>query len=288
MKVSALALITLSSALSVACGAAPAKPVTPAAVAIVAPKAPPVADEPEVTVDDPPEDSSASKARQAALDEAAAFGVQGLLGGDSSEAPSDDEQRAAIIEALMNQAGGNTLSGLGGGGAVGVNVGGGSVGGVVGGSGLVMRGGGVGHGPGPIAISNAALAGSTAVVQRLGASSSLETQAKTSGKKPVAPTRITLVSLKAQGLTVDATSGVFDRNDRAIRACYETLLETVTQAEGSLGLEIVVAKDGHVTKVGVTKATGHTPLDVCVLDVVTRMSFAKPTPVEGKDTIVSV
>jgi TonB family protein len=204
-----------------------------------------------------------------------------LLGGDSSEAPSDDEQRAAIIEALMNQAGGNTLSGLGGGGLVGGV-------GVVGGSGLVMRGGGVGHGPGPIAISNAALAGSTAVVQRLGASSSLETQAKTSGKKPVAPTRITLVSLKAQGLTVDATSGVFDRNDRAIRACYETLLETVTQAEGSLGLEIVVAKDGHVTKVGVTKATGHTPLDVCVVDVVTRMSFAKPTPIEGKDTIVSV
>ncbi len=291
MKVSALALLTLSSALSVACGASPAKPLTPAAVAIVAPKAPLVADEPEATDDEALADSSASKARRAAVDEAAASGVLGLLGEGSAGAPSDDEHNAAIIQALMNQTDDATLlsgivglGGLRGGGAVGSAIGGAVGGGAVVSSGLVMRGGGVGQG------ARGGLGGAVGAADPggLGASSMLEMQGKTSGKKPAAPTRITLLSLKTEGLTLDATSRVFDRNDRAIRACYETWLETVKQAEGSLGLEIVVAKDGHVTKVGVTKPTGHTPLDICVLDVVTRLSFAKPTPTEGKDTIVSV
>lgn len=239
--------------LSIACGGAHPEPArVGATVAIVAPKASSTVE----GVDSAPEEDAAqgpavTSPKQEGLDEAARFGLQGLLGGASD---SDDARKAEILEALMNPSG---------------------AGGTVGGSGLVMHGGGSAVGVLPSGAPRGNVSGARFTANRAGVDEETTARMRAPAKSPPRPTRITLLSVKAVGLSPDAVSGWLDRNDPSVRTCYETALGRVPTAEGSVGVEVVFGKDGHLVKASVTRASGITELDACVLEVVMHMSFPK-------------
>ena len=62
---------------------------------------------------------------------------------------------------------------------------------------------------------------------------------------------------------------------QGIVAFSQAALDRFPTAEGSVGVEVVFGKDGHLVKASVTRPSGITELDACVLEVVMHMSFPK-------------